>query len=74
MTEMVKWSQCNNRWADQRNKLMMCYELKPVINTLIKYHESVYEINPRKAEDGLNEIIDVFDEYTEVIRMLIENN
>ena len=52
----------------------MYYELKSVINTLIKYHESVYEINPRKAEDGLNEIIDVFDEYTEVIRMLIENN
>ena len=52
----------------------MCYELKPVINTLIKYHESVYEINTKKAEDGLNGIIDVFDECTEVIQILIENN
>ena len=49
-------------------------ELKTLINVLIKYHESFYEMNAQKAEDGLNGIIDVFDEYTEVIRMLIENN
>ena len=49
-------------------------ELKTLINVLIKYHESFYEMNAQKAEDGLNGLIDVFDEYTEVIRMLIENN
>ena len=49
-------------------------ELKTLINVLIKYHESFYEMNAQKAEDGLNGIIDVFDEYTEIIQLLIENN
>lgn len=49
-------------------------ELKTLIEMLIKYHESFYVMNAQKAEDGLNGLIDVFDEYTEVIRMLIENN
>ena len=49
-------------------------ELKTLINVLIKYHESFYEMNAQKAEDGLNGIIDVFDECTEVIQILIENN
>lgn len=49
-------------------------ELKTSIEMLIKYHESFYVMNAQKAEDGLNGLIDLFDEYTEVIRMLIENN
>ncbi len=49
-------------------------ELKTLIDLLIKYHESFYLMNQQKAEDGLNGLIDVFEEYIEVIQLLIENN
>ena len=37
-------------------------ELKTSIEMLIKYHESFYVMNAQKAEDGLNGLIDLFDE------------
>ncbi len=49
-------------------------EIKSMIELAIKANESNYLFNKQKAEDGLNQLMSLLNEYQEAIRLLIESN
>lgn len=49
-------------------------EIKSMIELAIKANESNYLFNKQKAENGLNQLMILLNEYQETIRLLIESN